>query len=74
MADEVKNDAWHVELCLRVILRYTEEQIAEVWEQQRLPNRIEDGVRIVDREEAMAFVEQLLKQRLEDNHGRATWK
>lgn len=70
MADEVKNDAWHVELCLRVLLHYTEEQIAEVWEQQRLPNRIEDGVRLVDRETAMAFVKELLRQDLEAYRGR----
>lgn len=62
MADEIKNDAWHVALYLRVLLRYTEEEIAEVWERQLLPNRIEHGVRLVDREQAMAFCDRLSKQ------------
>lgn len=43
---------------------YTLEQIAEVWEQQLIPNWIEHGVRVADQNAAYDFLDDVIaKQR-----------
>lgn len=65
MNEMVKGDARQVELVLD-LLDYTPEQKAEVWDKQLIPNRIEDGERLVDREAALAYLQKLLDQFRED--------
>jgi hypothetical protein len=49
-----------VELILGLVFHYTDEQIAEVWDKQLIPNRIEDGQRIADLGSAVVYLEGVL--------------
>jgi hypothetical protein len=57
-------DAHDAELILRLLLHYTDEQIAEIWERQLIPNALIDDVRVAAHEQGLAYVGRLLDEDL----------
>ena len=52
------------ELILRLLCHFTDEQIAEVWERQLIPNRMEAGRRVAEVDGAVAYMKRVLAGQL----------
>ncbi len=53
-----------VELILRLLCHFTDEQIAEMWERQLIPNRMEAGRRVAEVDGAVAYMKRVLARQL----------
>lgn len=52
-----------VEIILRRMFGYGDQQIADMWERQLVPNEVVDGQRVADMATALAFIRQLADKR-----------